>query len=200
MSLFWPESSLVPVAFSRMSSKRRRTLSELVGLKGVTASALEAITKKTAHSPDEIVSSSSSYRFLNSEFDPLLTTIKLPLKNGDLFDWYISSPSATLQYFATTSVKIRMLLQRAIPRPDATINIILYADEVTPGSLLRPDNQRKFMAWYWSVVEFGRDGLCDSDCWFPLGRRSSCQQGRSYFCLGVEIRFNWIWVDGCSWN
>ena len=79
-----------------MESKRRRTVRELVGLKGVTASALEAITKKTAHDSDEVVTRAASYRFLNSEFDSVLSTAQLPLNSGREFEWCICSPSAAL--------------------------------------------------------------------------------------------------------
>ena len=45
--------------------------------------------------------------------------------------------------------------------------MILYADGVTPGSVLAPDNQRKSVVWYCSFMEFGWK-LSFEEWWLPL--------------------------------
>ncbi len=45
--------------------------------------------------------------------------------------------------------------------------LILYADGITPGSVLAADNQRKSVAWYVSFLELGRK-LSYEECWLAL--------------------------------
>ena len=46
--------------------------------------------------------------------------------------------------------------------------IVLYADEITPGNVLRPGNPRKIWGIYWSIVEFGATCLSGELGWHTL--------------------------------
>jgi hypothetical protein len=46
--------------------------------------------------------------------------------------------------------------------------MLLYGDEVVPGSFLRPETNRKFMGYYISFAEFGAAMLCQDEAWFPF--------------------------------
>ena len=53
--------------------------------------------------------------------------------------------------------------------PENPWSLILAHDEITPGNLLRPDNTRKFTAFYISFLEFGHQALRHEQCWFLVG-------------------------------
>ena len=52
-------------------------------------------------------------------------------------------------------------------RENATLSLVLYFDEVEPGDALKKCD-RKILAVYWSIEEFGIDALANDDCWFTL--------------------------------
>ena len=54
-------------------------------------------------------------------------------------------------------------------------HLILYADGITPGAVLAPDNRRKAVVWYISFLEFG-DRLCCEELWMPVAvARTLCK-------------------------
>lgn len=55
-----------------------------------------------------------------------------------------------------------------------TLSAVLYMDEVTPGNVLRPDNRRKFWAFYFGFLEVGSTSLCREQFWLPLGVLRTC--------------------------
>ena len=46
--------------------------------------------------------------------------------------------------------------------------LVSYADEVTPGNALKPNNRRRMQAIYWSLAEFGNDALAHERAWMLL--------------------------------
>ena len=46
------------------------------------------------------------------------------------------------------------------------MDMVWYADEVTPGDALNPDNKRKIWAIYLTIVQLGMPLLCDERAWF----------------------------------
>jgi hypothetical protein len=55
------------------------------------------------------------------------------------------------------------ILELAGPR----LRMILYADGVTPGSVLKADNNRKSVVWYVSFLEFTWR-LSHEEVWLPI--------------------------------
>ena len=51
---------------------------------------------------------------------------------------------------------------------DRPWRIVLYADEITPGNVLRPGNPRKIWGIYWSMVECGAKCLAAEFGWHTL--------------------------------
>ena len=75
----------------------------------------------------------------------------------------VCAPAAMLAH-ASTLGPIRRLLERALASTESRrLNLILYADEVTPGNNLAHKHARKTWAWYWSVQEFGPAALASED-------------------------------------
>ncbi len=65
--------------------------------------------------------------------------------------------------------QLAALWQRAPCRQDAPWELILYADELTPGNVLRVDNHQKCMAFYVSLMGFPPDACCHTSFWIPVG-------------------------------
>ena len=57
----------------------------------------------------------------------------------------------------------------------------MYADEVTPGNQLNPDNNRKCWAFYISFLEFGAAVLSQEDAWICI---AAIRSERVRACLG----------------
>ena len=93
--------------------------------------------------------------------DGLGRTVRLP---------YIS-PAALLSHLAEQPQFGSFLAAalRASPGSYETPwTLCVYADEVSPGNALKPVNWRRQWAVYWSLREFGPDGLACENLWFPL--------------------------------
>ena len=52
-------------------------------------------------------------------------------------------------------------------------HLVLYTDEVVPGSVLAPLTLRKSQAIYWTFSEFGAEALCREDVWLCIGAKRS---------------------------
>ena len=81
--------------------------------------------------------------------------IELPLEDGSSYAWRVSNPSSILQFVASSCQSFDSLLA-LLPRGQE-IPVALYHDEVQPGNILCPDQRRKTMAIYFSLL-----------CWQPL--------------------------------
>ena len=82
--------------------------------------------------------------------------------------------------------------QLGFGRPHAPANLVIYADEATPGNVLRLDNRRKVLAVYVTLREFGPDLVKHADMWLPLAILRSSQikdiLGGTSFCMRTLLR------------
>ena len=62
--------------------------------------------------------------------------------------------------------------QRAITS-DRPLSLVIYGDELTPGNVLKLNNNLKMMAWYFTVYEFAERLTRHEAMWLPLGVISS---------------------------
>lgn len=89
------------------------------------------------------------------------------------FRWHVVHPAACLTFLATTCKpferKLEMMLESQKPSVESPWAIILYADETSPGALLKVDNTRKTMLIYWQFRQSGREILSRENNWFLLG-------------------------------
>ena len=104
---------------------------------------------------------------LREEWDSISTTIELDLDDGGTYSWDHFRLDKLLVYIAEECVEFQRLLVMALA-VQAVLSLVLYADEVTPGNPLAPDNQRKYWAIYVSIVEFGSDVLSNPLVWLPI--------------------------------
>ena len=164
-------------------------MSELSGLGYVTDAALEAILRKLGEqgclSTHQGLSRRSIARSVKSEVvkDTLpIQTIDLPLVNDTAYQWSYVHPAAFLNLLASCSPSFANTLTQLLAPNRSTFyhpwHIIFYADEATPGNLLRIDNTRKRILMYWSFEELGQELLSRESNWFLAGciKSTVCSQ------------------------
>ena len=160
----WPPSPLA----DPMESKRRR-LSKLVSIPGITDSALASLLQALQGEPVPEASRRECNRAAFIEYDADLSMqLQLPLKDGSFFAWDICRPAALVQRSVRASPAMRRLFSRSASSPASPWHIALAHDEVTPGAVLRPHNKRKFTAFYMSFLQFGFAALRHDVCWLPV--------------------------------
>ena len=98
---------------------------------------------------------------------------ELELIEGGTFKWHTASFSKMFQVVCRESPRYKELVLQAFlnrpPSADYPWDLIIYADEVTPGNILRVDNRRKMWAFYTAVKQLGPLALKSETCWLPLG-------------------------------
>lgn len=158
----------IPEVMAASFGKRRR-LADLVALGKTTDSALATLLEELARRP--FVGTTSRREVSKAaclEYDDDIgCTITLLLDDGKQFEWHLCRPDALLHRLAEASPALRRMFEVAPSSPSAPWDIVLAHDEVTPGSVLKPMNERKFIAFYITFRQFGPYVRMDS-CWFPL--------------------------------
>ncbi|CAK9018270.1 unnamed protein product, partial [Durusdinium trenchii] len=80
-------------------------------------------------------------------------------------------PAAMLHFTAQKcpgwSAALKQLLSQKTSTPASPYRLILYADEISPGNVLKADNRRKVFAIYWAI-ELGGSLLSAEPSWFIL--------------------------------
>jgi hypothetical protein len=131
-------------------------------------------------------------------FGPILQTIKMIKTDGEYVDLYVAHPWATLDVCISKSDRFKhhfMKQLRAIPCTlEDPWHLIVYSDEVTPGNVHSPQNNRKFWAVYWSFLELGPAALAHEEFWIPLMAEFSavvkeCSAGLSQVFAGLAKLF-----------
>ena len=149
---------------------KRLRLAGLVGLKGVSTSALAAIMKKLHEEPMEVMSERQLNNVIADTYAEVGHTIELPLSKGGCFGWKICRIDKLMAFYAKNSEAYRqMLIAAARASSDGHLNTIVYLDEVTPGNLLRLDNQRTFWSFYIGFREMPQSTTPREQYWLPLG-------------------------------
>jgi len=147
---------------------KRRKLNELLAIRGVSASAIKQVIATLDPSEETEYSLSNA---LKQRTHDLLSYIELPLGNGGSFKW----PIITLQKFtvlcaghcAQFRTEITKALEKHKPTQERPWRIVVYLDDVTPGNIVRPDNNRKATCFYMSFMELG-DYLRFEEAWLPV--------------------------------
>ena len=107
-----------------------------------------------------------------SAFGPMLQTIKMIKTDEPTMDLFVAHPWASLDLLTSKSERFRVLVLKQLAKAPCTIeqpwNLILYSDEVTPGNVHAPLNNRKFQAAYWSFLELGPAALSHEEYWLVM--------------------------------
>ena len=148
---------------------KRLRLAGLIGLKGISTSALAAVLKRLHEEPLEPLSARQIDKFISDTYIAVGHTIQLPLVKGGTWDWKVCRLDNLMAYFAKDSEAYRQILTAALQASsEGHLNAVVYLDEVTPGNVLRPDNARKFWAFYVGFREMPATALVREQFWLPL--------------------------------
>ena len=137
-------------------------------------SALHAILSIAKNEQLPEISSRRDLRQARDEISTILTpygticqTVNLRRSDGSDLAIDIQNPFAMLHHACSHSPQLSALIRRCVDKQQPSLakpwNIVLYADEVTPGNQLAYLQGRKFWAIYWSVLEWGPLVLADED-------------------------------------
>ena len=104
----------------------------------------------------------------SDEFKQHIVEVKVPSSNGKVHDVYLLHiESYMARLCQSDGFLARVLYETAIKAAGAPLTPVLYFDEITPGNVIAPDNQRKSYVVYLSLKEFG--GWLTSDAaWISI--------------------------------
>jgi hypothetical protein len=154
-------------------ARKRRKLEDILGLRNVSLESIATILEFSGDSGPSRTRTAWIHRFrrFRQQFcDELVLTIPLPQRDGnEPFDWDIVNPTSLFKKYVEASPCLQRALARAPNSADEPWHIVLYADEITPGNISAPDNQRKIVSFYMTFRELGQQLICNTCCWFVLG-------------------------------
>jgi len=159
-------------AYPVMKRQREDALLELRRI-GTSTSSIIKCVQALREKPELLTHAASSTtmnRHLHEQYALHSHCIDLPLKTGGVFKWHVVLPQTSVICFSERAGTFRDVMIKTAARVGAAHKwpIILYNDEVTPGNVLRADNRRKFVAFYWSLLDFGQ-ALRREECWLHMG-------------------------------
>ena len=83
----------------------------------------------------------------------LAISVKLPLKNGTVFNWQVLDLASLIQYYCARLDLYRLFMRHAFEGYKLPFHAQIHEDEITPGNIMV--NRRKTHAWYVGFREFG---------------------------------------------
>ena len=157
--------------------------------KCVSQSALAAILEEVANLPElpaarsrpTIKRSRDDALDINTPFGTLLLSQVAPLApttaggKEELFEFTFVNPLVWMYHLCATCTQYADLVKNMFQTQEPTLHepwqLICYADEITPGNVLKggSGNQRKIQAIYWSWKQHGIQQLAHERLWFVLG-------------------------------
>jgi len=156
------------IAAARHGGKRQ-LVGRLLSLRGVSQTAVQHILELL--DPD-LAGRRSVANTLEQQLAQVQSNIQIPLTAGGHFNWTITLPQDLLPCIVKKCAGwehiLSIALQKFPPSPGRPWRFLLYLDEITPGNPLRPDNQRKIVAFYCSFLELG-PFLRLEEAWLTIG-------------------------------
>ena len=151
-------------------AERRSKILGVVNTKGCSLEALLHITNKLAKDGEE-TSRRALHDIAHERFQQVRRTIALPLADGGEHLWEVADPNLLVAHTVRCSGDMQELFGNALRRhpcsPEQPWRLLVTWDEFTPGSLLRPQNQRKAMVVNISFQELGA-ALHNDNCWWTI--------------------------------
>ena len=138
--------------------KRRNRVLRLAGAMDISDSALAYVL---ASESDDPLTRRQIERQLDSEWKQVGTDTKLELIDGGEHTWSHCRLDWLLAYFCNNCPRFQSVLGMAIATFGLALSLVFYSDEVTAGNPLRPDNGRKYHAFYISFLVFGPAAFTD---------------------------------------
>jgi hypothetical protein len=185
---------------------KRAILSQLGRSAYVSKSGMETLLSEMKALPPEEVPDAFSRRTINRACDeaaflqtphgPIFEDLEVRLSDGELVTLHYLSPLPLLHNLLQECAGFANLfaasLRKYPPSRERMWRVVAYSDEVVPGNALRPLNERKLQAIYWSFMEL--QDLSNEHLWLPLAFArsttiSSLEGGMSYFFSKLLLGF-----------
>jgi len=108
-------------------------------------------------------------------YGSLVEVTKTTTKDGREIDIPVQNPSAMLYEAIKESGGFRYMFRDVVAKygNDYLYNIVLYTDGISPADGLTAHDQRKCVAVYWSLFEFGPEMLAREEVWFVASALST---------------------------
>lgn len=148
--------------------KKPRT--ELFRECGIPTRAIQRLIKQLQDNNISAADAKVSDKDLQRRYGHLIATIQFATSAG-MFTWELGKPGAIIKEYmesAALTPHTRMMLTHRGTHPSTPLRLVLYCDEVTPGSALKLNNKRKTNAFYATFVEMPPSLRYHKECWFPL--------------------------------
>lgn len=153
-----------------MASRPSKKLRGLSGIEGVSDRALGRILAHIKQAPDALDEAHSrstiSRQALRAAQEVGLVKHTIALTAGPLV-WEVLALQDLLPYLCQHCPHFSQLLGEVYAECGSNWRAVLYCDGVTPGAVLAPENARKSVIWYCTLLEFGAR-LCHQELWFCL--------------------------------
>ena len=148
-----------------------KTLRLLSGIEGVSDTALSRIIGHIKKKPAVLSEPSSrqtiSRQALAAARDVGIVEHTIALTKGPPLVWQVLAVQDVLLYLCKHCHHFCKLLGELYAECGADWHLVLYCDGLTPGAVLAPENNRKSIIWYATLLEFGTR-MCFEELWFCL--------------------------------
>ncbi len=154
-----------------MEHKRRRVLTNVVGMGGISDRSLANVLNFVKDNPEAIEQEVKQRELSDVAMQNLRQagecTHSFALKDGTPFEWPFLSLRRVIPWLCDRGPAFATILEETISRHGNLLGLVLYTDEFAPGQVLKIDNQRKSAVWHVSLRQFG-PLLCHCDLWIAI--------------------------------
>lgn len=107
----------------------------------------------------DTVSRRALKRTRREPIEGIMSDVELEMIDGSTKSFPVLHPIRALvlmfQTCSSFASFFNQCLETSPSKPQSPWRLVLYCDEVLPGNALKPTNERKLVAWYWSFLEYG---------------------------------------------
>ena len=148
-----------------LTSSHHRSYVSQSGLAAILASIRE-------HGMPKATSRSSIKRARDAALpSDMFTEINIEMESGEIKQFPIVSPMVLLNHLVGEVESFSRFFSAQLAKyrnsSEAKWRLAIYSDEIVPGNVIKPRNDRKLVSLYWSFEEFDTGTSCE-DCWFVL--------------------------------
>ena len=144
-------------------------MKEMVHSQGISLAHLRWITNKLADDGERL-GVKALRQVAHARFAAVQRVLPLPMAKGE-YSWPVADPSLLVPAMVRSFAALEEVFARALQRHPGTEedpwHLLITWDELTPGSVLKPDNHRKSMVVNMSFRELGQ-ALHHDCCWWTI--------------------------------
>lgn len=139
---------------------------------------------------------------IDSIYGKILQTTNVVLTDGETHTWEYANPFALLHQMCNWKPRFGDMLRDA-RRRHGKLSLVFYQNEIKPGNILRPDQGRTLVCFYWTIAELPSWFRARQNGWFhfamfPLALVELVDGGHSFlFTFMVKTFFG---KGPCHWD